>query len=248
MMNVKILIATLVTIIVHNDICAQGMTSSIPEMFYDGRSYDVFLVKIDAANLGRFDIIENKDRLPHNEFMATLSSGDFFVINASISDSSCNPIGYYVKDSREIQPTNMKNGYGNFYNLKPNGALVITRNDANICESSEIKNYSNVVLGIQSGPMLLNHGVVNKHFNANSKNKHYRCGVGISVKGNTRYLVFCISNEPVTFHNLSMVFKEKYRCTSALCLESAGCAMNNLYLSSTNENFTGMICNYIYFR
>ena len=227
---------------------AQGMTYAVQDLVFNKVSYDVYMIKIDSGTVGRFDILENKNQLPHPEFVASvLNDSTAFTINASISDSFCNPVGYFVKDGMQIKPVNLSDGYGNFY-LKPNGALLFTGNDVVVCESSQISNYNGVRLGIQSGPMLLISGAINPQFNVNSKNKNIRCGVGISIKNNDRYLVFCISNEPVSFYEFSMLFKQKYKCNDALCLESAGCAMNLPYLSSASETLPGVICNYIFYH
>ncbi len=244
----NLLLTLLASLALNMSLHGQGMTYAVQDLVFNKVSYDVFMVKIDSATINRFDILENKNQLPHSEFIGSvLNDSTAFTINASISDSVCNPVGYFVKNAMQIKSANMGDGNGNFY-LKPNGALLFTANDAIICESAQISKYNGIRLGIQSGPMLLDNGAVNQQFTPNSKNKNIRCGVGISIKNNGRYLLFCISNEPVTFYDFSMLFKQEYKCKDALCLESAGCAMNIPYLSSATEKFPGTICNYIVFR
>ena len=215
---------------------------------YGGDTYDVFKVKIDETSIKNFDILENKTGKIHPEFISTINTGQpFFTINASISDSSCNPIGFYYKNGKLLKPVNLNNGTGNFY-LKPNGALIFTKKSAVICESSEITNYNDVYLGIQSGPMLLVNGSINHQFNPSSKNKNIRCAVGIaSNKNNETFLIFCVSNNPVCFYDISMLLKMKFKCSNALCLESGNCAMNLPYLTSSSEKFSNIICNYLYY-
>ena len=217
---------------------------------FNGNNYNVFVVKMDGEALNKFDILQNDSIIPHQEFLSKLLNSDpsFFLINACISDTICRPIGYYSKNSKQIQASNMKDGNGNFY-LKPNGALLFTTDDVILCESSLIGNYQNVRLGIQSGPMLLNNGVVNTQFKQNSANKKIRCGVGLFANGKgEKFLVFCISNDPVSFYDFAVFFNKKFKCSNALCLESVGCSMFFPNQANPNEKFNGTICNYIYFK
>lgn len=242
----KQIFALIFLLVTHEIIQAQVETFTA--LNFNGDNYDVFKVKIDQESLKSFEIFENRTGQPHQSYVASISAGTpFFIINASISDSFCNPLGYYVKDSKLINPANLSTGTGNFY-LKPNGALLFTSTQAIICESSQISSNSNVRLGIQSGPMLLVNGEVNAQFNPNSQNKNIRCGVGIQTnQKNESFLVFCIANTPVSFYNFSLLFKQKFKCSNALCLESGSCAMNLPYLSSSSEKLNDLICNYIFF-
>lgn len=231
------------------NIFSQGMGTS--DVVFNGVNYDVFKVKVNFDNLKYFDILENKNFMSHKIFLDSVNKDtSSFIITASISDSLCRPIGYFVRNSLQIQPPNLNDGKGNFY-LKPNGVLLITNNDAIVCESGQLSNFSDIRLGIQSGPMLLSNGNVNLQFNPTSKNENIRCGVGISVnKKNEKFLVFCISKTEVSFYNFAMFFKEKLNCNDALCLESSGCIMNMPYTFTPQPTDIedGVICNYIYFK
>ena len=215
---------------------------------FNGNSYNVFVVKIDVESVNKFNIVRNDSVLPHQMFLGNLKNIDpsFFLINACISDTMCNPIGYYVKNNQLLQPVNLNTGNGNFY-LKPNGALLFTQNDVYLCESSQIANFKDIRLGIQSGPLLLKDGLVNAQFNQNSSNKNIRCGVGLftNAKGD-RFLVYGISNNPISFYDFANFFKIKFKCYDALNLESAGCSMYFPSQIISNEIFNGYICNYLY--
>ncbi len=222
--------------------------NSYSDLVHNGNSYDAFIIKIDKESLKRFDIVENKSKLTHSSFMNMINKdSSIFAINAGISDSACKPLGYYVKNSIQIKPVNQIDGKGNFY-LKPNGALLLMDSDAVICESSKIANFKNVKYGIQSGPLLLNNGSINPQFNSSSTNKNIRCGVGTFTKNNESYIVFCISNLPVTFYDFTLLFDQKFKCNNALCLESSGCVMNLPYIPKASKNDLLMICNYLNFH
>lgn len=218
---------------------------------FNGTDYNAFVVKMDAEAIKKFDIIQNDSIYQHQTFLSALLRSidpSFFLINACISDSMCRPIGYYVKNSQQVQSANLNDGTGNFY-LKPNGALLFLQDDVAICESSEIASFQNVRLGIQSGPMLLNEGAVNPQFNPQSTNKNLRCGVGIYANNKgEKFLAFAISNTPVSFYDFAVFFRKKLKCSSALCLESVGCTMYFPNQSNLNEKFNGYICNYLFFK
>ncbi|WP_210466835.1 phosphodiester glycosidase family protein [Rufibacter roseolus] len=225
-----------------------GQVESLSNISFNGNTFNAFVVKVEPETLKKFDVLINDTGVSHQDFISGLSDTTCFLINASISDPNCKPLGLFVKNGLTLQGPNFKDGVGNFY-LKPNGALLITASDAIICESSQISTVPNVELGIQSGPMLLVNGVVNPQFNPNSTNKQVRCGTGIFTNTkNEKFIVFAISNEPVSFYDFTLFFSQKFKCNVALCLESAGCAMFFPNQESPNRDFNNMICNYLYFK
>lgn len=216
---------------------------------FEGNSYNTIVIKIDSESIKSFDILQNKSFQTVNEFQNTLSaSTPFFLINASISDTLCNPIGLFIKNSKIIQPLNLNDGFGNFF-LKPNGAILFTSEKVIICESTLVPYYDNIRLGIQSGPMLINNGIIHPKFSVSSTNKLIRCGVGTySNSSGENFIVFSISNAPVSFYDFSMYFLNKFNCQQALCLESNSCVMVLPNSTTTNENPNNLICNFIYFK
>lgn len=224
---------------------ARAQVISSAHSSHGGHDYSYFSVKITPEEATRFSIVENSGQLKHQEFVASQQNGEpFMLINASISDAACRPLGYFVAGGTETQPPNLRTGDGNFY-LKPNGALVITATDIAVVESASLPNQQGVMWGIQSGPLLVLNNTVNSAFSPTSLNRHSRCGVGISTLGGERYVTFVISNEEVTFFELASFFQEKLKCPTALCLESAGC---DLYFPerdvTTNAGGT-TVCRYI---
>ena len=226
-----------------------AQSNSFSNMVFSGSTYDVFLIKVDSASIMNFEILENKNYLPYKDFIINGKvDSSSFLINACISDSFCKPLGYYFKDSTEVQPTNLNSGTGNFY-LKPNGALIFLDNEVVICESSEIINYKNIQLGVQSGPMLLINGLPNPNFSVNSLNKNIRCGAGTFIaKSNESFLVFATSKSLVSFYEFSQFFSQKFNCQTALCLESSGCIIKLPFESKFDFNQDQIICNYIHYK
>lgn len=226
-----------------------SQAESDENLFFNGNTYNVCTIKIDNNALKYFDIISNNTNVEHNTLMMSIDNDfSFFAINACINDSTCSPIGYFVKDYKQINPVNLNDGLGNFY-LKPNGAFIVTDNEVTICESSKINQFNSVRLGIQSGPMLLVDKVINAQFNPNSVNKFIRCGVGLyeNSKGD-KFLVFALSKTPITFYEFANLFLQKYNCSNALCLESSNCVINLPDVSDGSEFNGKYVCNYIIFK
>lgn len=216
----------------------------------NGAEFNAVVFKMDSETRGKFEVVNNAANIQNNAFIANLlrSSSPFFLVNACISDATGNSIGYLVKNHTKIKSANLNDGNGNFY-LKPNGALLFTDDDVVLCESPQINNYANVRVGVQSGPMLLSNGVVNTQFGQSSSNRNIRCGVGIfSDSKGAKFLVFGISNTPVSFYEFALFFNDKFKCSHALCLESVGCAMYFPNQNSSKLNYNGVINNYLYLK
>jgi clan AA aspartic protease (TIGR02281 family) len=143
-----------------------------------------------------------------------------------------------------MHSVNLGDGKGNFY-LKPNGALLVTDKDVVITESSQISRYSNILQGVQSGPMLLIDGNYNPQLSPGSSSRNIRCGVGIYNDNGKNVMVFCLSNDRVTLYNFAQLFKEHFHCTNALCMESAGCVIYHPAMGTNTSLDDHIIGNYI---
>jgi uncharacterized protein YigE (DUF2233 family) len=228
---------------------ASAQVEVLTSFSHNGSEYDAVVFKINEVNLDKFDILENNQSVPNDMFIQSLSNDSlFFLINAFPFDSLCKPLGYYCTDHQVIKGVNDADGNTNFF-LKPNGLFLITDQDAVICESSDLNKYTNVRLGFQAGPMLVLNGKIHPKFNQASSNQNIRVGVGIfSDSTNTKYIVFCISNAGVTFYQFAELFKNKFTCSDALCLQSAGCILYYPFRPPKKQDYNGMICSYIYYR
>ena len=222
----------------------------------DGNNYNVFTVSAGRQSASDFILLPNQYKTPHNRIVDVFKDiydsldfdNSFFMTNASIVDPNCKPLGLVIYDYQTLQSLNMGDGSGNFY-LKPNGLLLFKNNEVVVCQSSDFQKHTNVRMGIQSGPMLIADGVINNHFNPNSRNRNIRSGVGIYTdETNQNHLVFAISENPVSFFEFSKFFETEFGCLNALCLESAGSLMTIPYLTSSFDNRNDIICNYLYYK
>ena len=243
----------LVALSYSSSVQAQSETYSFENLVFDGVTYDAFMVRITPDNLAKFQVFRNYTQVSHKNLMEqnNWEGSSTFAINLSISDKNCNPLGFFMENSTELQALNLTNGKGNFF-LKPNGVLLITDEEALIGESSQVKNFDGkttpIRFAIQSGPLLLDRGNLNKKIKPRSQSRYRRCGVGITTKNDNPYLIFCIATSSVTFYEFAMLFSKKYACDVALCLESSGCAMKLPYIDNPGAEYSGTICNYLVYE
>lgn len=138
-----------------------------------------------------------------------------FAMNAGMFEPDLSPVGLFVEREREIKPLNLADGRGNFF-LKPNGVFFVTAAGPSIVRSSKYSTVPDrVLLATQSGPLLLENGVINPAFSSTSRSKYIRNGVG--VRGNEA--LFVISNAPVTFYEFATYFRDQLHCRDALYLD-----------------------------
>ena len=162
------------------------------EINFEGNSYNTYNVSINSYSLSNFYIYINSNFQKHTDVVRTFEyyydsvniDNSLFLTNPGIVVDGCEPIGLLVNDYKVIKQLNTGSGSGNFYSLKPNGALLIKEDEAIVCKTSDVQIYSGYRIGIQSGPMLVHDGMINSHFNSNSKNKYIRSGVGIYQDNN----------------------------------------------------------------
>jgi uncharacterized protein YigE (DUF2233 family) len=152
-----------------------------------------------------------------------------FAMNAGMYHPDFSPVGLLVEDGREISPLNVADGTGNFF-LKPNGVFFVNASGPRIVETTEYPALAHGVrLATQSGPLLLRNGVVNPAFDAASTSRLIRNGVGIS--NNT--ILFVISEQPVSFYEFAIFFRDELQCLDALYLDGV---VSSLYSVKLQRN------------
>lgn len=229
--------------------CASAQMELIEGLSFAGSTYDIVIIKATQNNLSKFSIFENSSKAKHSEVIQSLSYDlSHFAINAGSVNADCSPVGLLIDNYSLKTNLNVANGDGNFF-LKPNGAMIISRDDVFITETSEVSIDAQVRIAVQSGPMLIIDGQVHTAFNPSSVNKYIRAGVGVYTdRKGLKFIVFAVSKEPVSFFEFSGLFLNKYNCRNALCLESAGVVMNMPYLSQIADDKDLAICRYLIYK
>ena len=140
------------------------------------------------------------------------------VMNGGIFERGEVPTGLLIQNGKELSPLNLRKGKGNFY-LKPNGVFYLTDEGAFICDSEAFSGARNVKFATQSGPLLLNKGVIHAAFNKDSTSRLLRNGVGVRSDGRVVLAISKKSSEKQpNLYEFSELFK-RLGCVSALYLD-----------------------------
>jgi len=161
------------------------------------------------------------------------------VTNAGIYEPGFIPTGLYVEKSQELNPLNLKDGYGNFY-LKPNGVFFISDGLFEIVESEKFHEQElSIEYALQSGPLLLENQTIHPEFTAGSKNCRLRSGIGVTRTGQA---ILAISNGAVNFYDFATWFRDDVGAMNALYLDGA---ISELYIHDRREHSNGRFAGFL---
>jgi uncharacterized protein YigE (DUF2233 family) len=151
-------------------------------------------------------------------------------MNAGMYHSDYSPVGLFVSQSNQLSALNTQSGQGNFF-MKPNGVFVVTKNGAQVIESTHYSKLSKAtLLATQSGPLLLNNGKIHPAFNPGSNSKLIRNGVCSPTPDKA---LFVISNGKVNLYEFAIFFRDSLGCEEALYFDGV---VSSLYSSKLNRN------------
>lgn len=153
-----------------------------------------------------------------------------FAMNAGMYHDNLDPVGLYVENGVSLRPAVTGGGPGNFH-MRPNGVFYITpRRTLGVMEtrrfvSAKVK----AEFASQSGPMLLIGGKLHPAFTGRGQSRKIRNGVGVSADGTRGW--FVISEEPVTFTDFALIFRD-LTAHDALYFDGS---ISSLYAPSVNR-------------
>jgi uncharacterized protein YigE (DUF2233 family) len=140
-----------------------------------------------------------------------------FAMNAGMYHSDYAAVGLLIIEGQQMRPLNLASDEGNFF-LKPNGVFLVGDAGARVIESSRFASLdANVRIATQSGPLLVIDGALHPAFRPDSSSRLIRNGVGVL---SDHEVVFAISDEPVTFHEFAVLFRNGLGCKDALFLDA----------------------------
>ncbi len=186
--------------------------------------------RVNPADLGRLELhwrdgrglpLENFDGLRRH--LTGEGKTIAFATNAGIYERGPKPCGLTICQGREEVPLNLAAGEGNFY-LKPNGVFYLGADGkAGVLESAAYARAGiHARLATQSGPLLLQNGVIHPAFNPQSQNLRQRSGVGVRREDGQVIFVVTDRRDParriVSFHSFASFFLE-LGCADALFLD-----------------------------
>lgn len=152
-----------------------------------------------------------------------------FVMNAGMYDGKRKPVGLYIEGGHELVSLNTKKPDSRFcrmpdgkkiknFCIMPNGVFYVTGDTAGLVPSEGYKGLQPTSkIATQSGPMLLIEGSINPNIEE-IPGKRIRNGVATCPDSK---IAFAISNVPVTFLELTQLFRDRLGCSNALYLDGS---------------------------
>ena len=136
-----------------------------------------------------------------------------FAMNAGMFQPNYSPVGLFVAEGKQLKRLNTADGTDNF-TLKPNGVFYLGANGAGVVESSQFPTIAqSVSLATQSGPLLVQAGVIHPRLSATSVSRLIRNGVGVDNAG---VAVFAITEDAMNLHEFARLFRDTLHCPNAL--------------------------------
>ncbi len=183
---------------------------------YEGMDYR--FIEIEPDDLHRLRIASfHENQVSNMHSLLEWKPGVEWATNGGIYHTDFRTSGLFINKGKLIKNINTKRGKGNFY-LKPNGVLIIEAGKPIIQNTEDyvVADITDIEIGIQSGPLLLDKGKIHPVFNEKSESRKLRSGVGIRKDGT---LIFAISKGNVNFHQFASLFLNHLKCTDALYLD-----------------------------
>ncbi len=162
----------------------------------------------------------DKDQTPFGSFQAIDDQLNgptlIFAMNAGMYHKDRRPVGLYLENGDEYGHLSDGGGYGNF-GLLPNGVLCIG-DQVRVWESTAFAAQQPACrFATQSGPMLVIDGALHPRFLQDSTSRYIRNAVGTSADG--KRAVFAISNRPVSFWDMAVLYRDYLKLPDALFLD-----------------------------
>jgi uncharacterized protein YigE (DUF2233 family) len=193
----------------------------------------LFWKRTDGSRYGNFSAL-SADLREHGQQLV-------FAANAGIFAPDFSPCGLHVEAGTEQAPLNLQNGEGNFY-MKPNGVFLVDDTGAHVIDARKYGGTNRATrLATQSGPLLVIDGGINPQFRPGSANRRLRSGIGVS--SDQQQVHFVLSDQPVTFHELASLFRDRLGCLNAVYLDGV---ISRFYLPDDKAepntgNFAGIL-------
>lgn len=208
------------------------------QLVFMGKKYKLFIADTKTNDLyihnnpkGAYTFTKFKETVQKN-----LQTGPLMITNGGMFTGSHAPQGLLICNSKMLAPIDsiFEKKEGNFY-LYPNGVLVMDSiKGYQVLETREyikeyIVNKKIPAYATQSGPMLVYDGRVHERFTPGSANQNIRNGAGIIAKDR---VIFAISEQPVNFYEMALLYRYVFSCSDALYLDGA---ISKMYLEGDKK-------------
>lgn len=136
-------------------------------------------------------------------------------MNGGIYDKAYAPLGLYIENGQQKVAVNRASGGGNFF-IKPGGVFYVKGDRAGIVSLDKLKSTKGMDYAVQSGPMLIENGVINWRLKPSASSRKLRNGVGITAQGK---VVFMLSERETNFYDFACYAKSRLNVRQMLYLD-----------------------------
>lgn len=136
-------------------------------------------------------------------------------MNGGIYDKAYAPLGLYIENGQQQVAVNRASGGGNFF-IKPGGVFYLRGQRAGIVSLDKLKSTKGMDYAVQSGPMLIENGVINWRLKPSASSRKLRNGVGITATGK---VVFMLSNRESNFYDFACYAQSRLNVRQMLYLD-----------------------------
>ncbi|MFU0930170.1 phosphodiester glycosidase family protein [Kluyvera cryocrescens] len=136
-------------------------------------------------------------------------------MNGGIYDKAYAPLGLYIEKGQQKVAVNRSSGGGNFF-IKPGGVFYLRGQQAGIISLDKLKSTNGMDYAVQSGPMLIENGVINWRLKPSASSRKLRNGVGITTQGK---VVFMLSDRETNFYDFACYAKTRLNVRQMLYLD-----------------------------
>ncbi|BBQ83500.1 MULTISPECIES: phosphodiester glycosidase family protein [Enterobacteriaceae] len=136
-------------------------------------------------------------------------------MNGGIYDKAYAPLGLYIENGERKAALNRASGGGNFF-IKPGGVFYLRGQQAGIVSLDKLKSTKGMDYAVQSGPMLIENGIINWRLKPSASSRKLRNGVGITAQGK---VVFMLSERETNFYDFACYAKSRLNVRQMLYLD-----------------------------
>ncbi|MFD2022176.1 phosphodiester glycosidase family protein [Pseudocitrobacter faecalis] len=123
--------------------------------------------------------------------------------------------GALYRKGKKLAPINRASGGGNFF-IRPGGVFYLKNQKAGIVTLDALKSTKGMEYAVQSGPMLIENGIINWRLKPSASSRKLRNAVGINRQGR---VVFMLSAKETNFYDFACYAQSKLDIKQMLYLD-----------------------------
>ena len=147
--------------------------------------------------------------------LGPLASRLGFAMNAGMYESDQSPTGLLILNGRTVHAADTGRGDGGNFHLLPNGVFAVNADGSVRVRETHafLVHPGDARWATQSGPLLVEHGVLHPKLAPDGASKNIRNGVGVAGPDAA---VFVISDDPISLGRFARFFRDGLNCPDAL--------------------------------